>query len=86
MNNGLFINGNTGETVERELTAQEVEGFQRSTEEIKAEETEKVNVARRGAFQIEADPLFFGWQRGENSEQAWLDKVAEIRDRHPYPS
>lgn len=47
------------------------------------------NRARRGrqaAYQVEADPLYFGWQRGENTEQAWLDKVAEIRDRYPYPA
>lgn len=44
-------------------------------------------VARRSrlaAFRDEADPLFFGWQRGENTEQAWLDKCAEIRARLPY--
>lgn len=40
--------------------------------------------ARRLAYFLEADPLYFGWQRGENTEQEWLDKVAEIRARHPY--
>lgn len=39
---------------------------------------------RAEAFVKEADPLFFGWQRGENTEQVWLDKVAEIRERFPY--
>lgn len=39
---------------------------------------------RRTAFQLEADPLFFGWQRGENTEQAWRDKCDEIRARYPY--
>ena len=39
---------------------------------------------RHAAYVVEADPLFFGWQRGENTEQAWLDKVAEIRARFPY--
>ena len=39
---------------------------------------------RRSAFIAEADPLYFGWQRGENTEQVWLDKVAEIRARYPY--
>jgi hypothetical protein len=42
--------------------------------------------ARQAAYQAEADPLYFGWQRGENTEQAWLDKVAEIRARYPYPA
>ena len=39
---------------------------------------------RQTAFEAEADPLYFGWQRGENTEKEWLDKVAEIRARHPY--
>ena len=43
--------------------------------------TEQVRAA---AYRSEADPLFFGWQRNENTEQEWLDKVAEIRARHPY--
>jgi hypothetical protein len=39
---------------------------------------------RSDAFQVEADPLYFAWQRGEATEQDWLDKVAEIRERFPY--
>lgn len=39
---------------------------------------------RQAAYQVEADPLFFGWQRGENTQQDWLDKVEEIRARFPY--
>ncbi len=46
----------------------------------------KIERARKAAYQAEADPLYFGWQRGENTEQAWLDKVAEIRARYPYPA
>jgi hypothetical protein len=42
--------------------------------------------ARLAAFRDEADPLFFGWQRGENTEQVWLDKCEEIRQRFPYTS
>lgn len=42
--------------------------------------------SRLAAFRDEADPLFFGWQRGENTEQAWLDKCEEIRQRFPYTS
>ena len=47
---------------------------------------EAMRRGRQGAYQAEADPLYFGWQRGENTEQAWLDKVAEIRARYPYPA
>lgn len=39
---------------------------------------------RHAAFTVEADPLFFAWQRGEGTEQDWLNKVAEIRARFPY--
>ena len=39
---------------------------------------------RREAYVLESDPLFFGWQRSENTKQEWLDKVNEIRERYPY--
>lgn len=45
---------------------------------------EQARQRRLLAFRDEADPLFFGWQRGENTEQAWLDKCEEIRQRFPY--
>lgn len=47
-------------------------------------ENAQTEINRRTAFQLEADPLFFGWQRGENTEQAWRDKCDEIRARYPY--
>lgn len=39
---------------------------------------------RRAAYQQEADPLFFQWQRGEVEREAWLEKIEEIRARYPY--
>lgn len=44
----------------------------------------QARAARASAYRQEADPRFFKWQRGEGSEQDWLDKVAEIRARYPY--
>ena len=38
---------------------------------------------RRADYQNEADPLFFKWQRGEATQEAWLAKVAEIKARYP---
>jgi len=38
---------------------------------------------RQSAYQTESDPLFFKYQRGEATEQEWLDKVAEIKARFP---
>jgi hypothetical protein len=36
---------------------------------------------RKEAYREESDPLFFKWQRGEATQQEWLDKVAEIKSR-----
>lgn len=62
----------------------DIENARPTVEANQARQT--IEQARRQAFVLEADPLFFGWQRGENTEQVWLDKVAEIRNRHPYSS
>lgn len=39
---------------------------------------------RQSAYVAEADPLFFKWQAGEATEEEWLAKRQEIRDRYPY--
>jgi len=44
-----------------------------------------VEDARRAAYAAESDPLFFEWQRGDGTEQAWLDAVAAVKAAHPYP-
>lgn len=36
------------------------------------------------AYTVESDPLFFKSQRGEATNQQWLDKIAEIDARFPY--
>lgn len=43
---------------------------------------------RRIAYSAEADPLFFKAQRGEDGVTLadWEAKVAEIRERFPYPA
>lgn len=37
---------------------------------------------RRYAYQTEADPLFFKWQRGESTKEDWLAKIEEIKIRY----
>jgi hypothetical protein len=44
-----------------------------------------VEADRRAAYAAESDPLFFEWQRGDGTEQAWLDAVAAVKGAHPYP-
>jgi hypothetical protein len=46
---------------------------------------EAVQKARQTAYQAESDPVFFDYQRGEVTEQDWLDAVQAVKDAHPYP-
>jgi hypothetical protein len=48
-------------------------------------ELEMAEYNRRINYAEKADPLFFGWQRGENTEQDWLDAIQAVKDAHPYP-
>ena len=38
---------------------------------------------RKEAYRNESDPIFFKWQRGEATQQEWLDKIADILQRFP---
>ena len=51
--------------------------------EAAQQKLEQAEANRRTAYQQEADPLFFKAQRGEVEQQAWLDKIAEIKQRFP---
>lgn len=58
------------------LTAEEIA-------EQQAERAAQVEAQRADAYRNESDPLFFKSQRGEATQQEWLDKVAEIKARFP---
>jgi len=45
----------------------------------------QVEQARRAEYQATTDPLFFEFQRGDATEQAWLDAVQTVKDANPYP-
>jgi hypothetical protein len=65
------------ETVTRRpYTSDELAYFERQRQE-------QIERQRRDAYAAEADPIFFKWQRGEATQQDWLDKVAEIKARFP---
>ena len=51
--------------------------------QLQADRAEQTRQQRQAAYQQEADPLFFKWQRGEATQQEWLDKIAEIKQRYP---
>ena len=50
-----------------------------------ANQVAAVENARRVDYEAQSDPLFFEWQRGDGTEQAWLDAVAAVKAAHPYP-
>ena len=55
-------------------------------EEVQKEaELQQVETNRRNAYRNESDPLYLKWQRGEATEQEWLDKIEEIKERFPKP-
>ena len=58
------------------LTAEEVAQQQ-------ADRAAQAQAQRAEAYRTESDPLFFKSQRGEATQQEWLDKVAEIKARYP---
>lgn len=39
---------------------------------------------REAAYTVESDPINFMMQRGEATQQEWLDKIAAIKTRFPY--
>lgn len=43
------------------------------------------DAALREALVVEADPLFFQWQRGEVAKEDWLSAVAAVKARFPKP-
>ncbi len=52
------------------------------------EQMGEVIALRKEAYRTESDPLFHEWQYDQTveKEQAWRDKVAEIKSRYPLPS
>lgn len=58
-----------------DLTAEE-------STEIEAQRQAQLENQRAEAYRVESDPIFFKAQRGEATQQEWLDKVAEIKARY----
>ncbi|MCC3836285.1 hypothetical protein [Vibrio parahaemolyticus] len=50
--------------------------------------TDEAKANRKSAYIEESDPLYMEWQYDQTpeKEQAWRDKVAEIKARYPLPS
>jgi hypothetical protein len=77
----VITNAQTGEVTTRPYTAAEIAAH--DAESIPSRQRQEE--ARRAAYQVEADPIFFMAQRGEATMSDWTAKVAEIKARFPYP-
>ena len=51
--------------------------------DLKIQHNENVILNRKSAYVAESDPIYFMSQRGEATEQEWLDKIQEIKERYP---
>lgn len=48
-------------------------------------EYDNVTAMRQFYYQRDSDPIFMQYQRGEATEQQWLDAVQAVKDANPYP-
>ena len=48
-------------------------------------EYDAVTFARQQGYQSTSDPIFMQYQRGEATEQEWLDAVQAVKEANPYP-
>jgi len=50
-------------------------------------EMKRVRRARHAAYAAfdGPDAIYLQWQRGDATEQDWLDAVQAVKDAHPYP-
>ena len=44
-----------------------------------------VEQTRRTQYETQSDGIFFEWQRGTNTKEAWEAAVQAIKDANPYP-
>lgn len=73
--------------IERELTPEEIAEISEWEAGQHQRDIDSVTEARRQAYQVESDPIFFQAQRGDTyTLEDWKAKVAEIDARYPYPT
>jgi hypothetical protein len=44
-----------------------------------------IETTRRTQYEAQSDGLFFEWQRGTNTKEAWETAVQAVKDANPYP-
>jgi hypothetical protein len=44
-----------------------------------------IEATRRTQYEAQSDGLFFEWQRGTNTKEAWESAVQAVKNANPYP-
>ena len=44
-----------------------------------------VEATRRTQYEAQSDGIYFEWQRGTNTKEAWEAAVQGVKDANPYP-
>lgn len=78
-----LVNGELVDMTPEEIAARQAEEIEWQSGQVDRhnDQTRKDRVL---AYNSESDPIFFKWQRGEATEQEWLDKIQEIKQRYVY--
>ena len=76
------------EIIQRELTPEEIAEREAYEAGAYQREVDAVTEARHAAYTAVggSDSIYMQYQRGEKTEQEWLDAVAAINDANPYPT
>ena len=45
-----------------------------------------VEATRRTQYEAQSDGIYFEWQRGTNTKEAWETAVQAVKDANPYPT
>lgn len=53
-------------------------------EAVVAEYNHQQSELRAAAYPVDSDPIFFQYQRGQKTQQDWLDAVAAVKAKYPY--
>ena len=73
------------EIIERPMNAEEIAEAEAWAAGAYQREYDAVTAARQAGYQSTSDPIFMQYQRGEATEQEWLDAVQAVKDANPYP-
>lgn len=69
----------------REMNAEEIAEREAWEAGAYQREYDEVTRNRQAGYASTSDPIFMQYQRGEATEQEWLDAVQAVKEANPYP-